>query len=76
MLKTREAMQAQVPLAALARQLPRSTVAVVDISYIFKNHKDFKMKMDGMKKEVQEFEATLRGTTRSTFERSDAVAKL
>ncbi len=34
-------------------------VAVIDISYIFKNHPGFKQSMEQMKKEVQAFEATL-----------------
>ena len=35
-------------------------IAVIDISHIFKNHAGFKQAMDGMKKEVEAFEAELR----------------
>ncbi len=35
-------------------------IAVIDISRIFKNHAGFKRAMDGMKKEVEAFEAELR----------------
>ena len=36
-------------------------IAVVDISYIFKNHPGFKQQMEQMKAEVQAFEDKLRG---------------
>ena len=39
---------------------PKGPVAVVDVSYLFKNHRTFKAKMDQMKKEVQAFENSLR----------------
>ena len=39
---------------------PKGPVAVVDVSYLFKNHRTFKAKMDQMKKEVQAFESSLR----------------
>ena len=35
-------------------------IAVIDISRIFKNHAGFKQAMDGMKKQVEAFEAELR----------------
>ena len=38
----------------------RSPVAVVDISYIFKNHEGFKAAMERMKKEVEAYEEHLR----------------
>jgi Skp family chaperone for outer membrane proteins len=38
----------------------RSPIAVVDISYIFKNHHGFKAAMDRMKKEVEAYEEHLR----------------
>lgn len=37
-----------------------SNIAVIDISRIFKNHAGFKAQMEGMKKEVEAFEASLR----------------
>lgn len=37
-----------------------SRIAVIDISRIFKNHAGFKQAMEGMKKEVEAFEAELR----------------
>ena len=51
-----------VPTAELfAQAAPAGTrVAVVDISYIFKNHPGFKQQMEGMKGEVQAFEEKLR----------------
>jgi Skp family chaperone for outer membrane proteins len=39
---------------------PTHGVAVVDISYIFKNHARFKAAMDGMKKEMEGIEAQLK----------------
>jgi Skp family chaperone for outer membrane proteins len=39
---------------------PGGAVAVVDISYIFKNHAGFKAEMDKMKVEVQQYEEQLR----------------
>ena len=35
-------------------------VAVIDINFIFKNHQRFKQTMDGIKKEIESFEAYLR----------------
>ena len=51
------------PTALLAQNAaqPGTRIAVVDISYIFKNHPGFKSKMEQMKTEVQAFEETLRG---------------
>ena len=51
------------PTALLAQGAaqPGTRIAVVDISYIFKNHPGFKQKMEQMKTEVQAFEETLRG---------------
>lgn len=47
------------PNAALA-QTAGTRVAVIDVSYIFKNHPGFKAKMEGMKVDVQAFEGQLR----------------
>ena len=38
----------------------RSPVAVVDVSYIFKNHTGFKGAMESMKKQVEAYEEHLR----------------
>lgn len=51
------------PTAAVAQaaaQAAGTRVAVIDISYIFKNHPGFKAKMERMKTDVQGFEALLR----------------
>lgn len=45
---------------AQAATAPGTRVAVIDISYIFKNHPGFKTAMEGMKTDVQAFEGTLR----------------
>ncbi len=39
---------------------PRSPVAVVDVSYIFKNHEGFKAAMERMKQEVEAYEEHLK----------------
>ena len=54
-----------LPVAtALAQSAPApaagTRVAVIDISYIFKNHPGFKQQMESMKAEVQAFEGLLR----------------
>ncbi|MFV2067047.1 MAG: OmpH family outer membrane protein [Pirellulales bacterium] len=50
----------QTPVANPSANVSRYGVAVVDISYIFKNHQRFKGKMDAMKKDVQAAENRLR----------------
>ena len=50
----------QVSRPTATTSVRRSPIAVVDISYIFKNHSGFKTAMDGMKKEVEAFEEHLR----------------
>ena len=49
----------QVSRPAATTSVRRSPIAVVDISYIFKNHDGFKTAMDGMKKEVEAYEEHL-----------------
>ncbi len=39
---------------------PTSRIAVIDISYVFKNHARFKQTMEDMKKDVEAFEAELK----------------
>ena len=53
-----QTVPASAPASSAAA--PRSSVAVVDISYIFKNHTRFKQQMEGMKGQVKEFEDQLR----------------
>ncbi|MBW3597994.1 MAG: OmpH family outer membrane protein [Planctomycetes bacterium] len=43
-----------------AAQAQGTTVVVIDISYIFKNHVRFKEAQDAMKKEVEQFEEKIR----------------
>jgi len=50
----------QRPVANPSANVSRYGLAVVDISYIFKNHGPFKAKMDAMKKDVQAAENRLR----------------
>ena len=40
--------------------LPGTRIAVIDIAAVFKNHEGFKSEMEGMKQDVQAFEAELR----------------
>ena len=51
---------AQAPNPASANA-SKYNIAVVDISYIFKNHKRFKTAMDSMKKEMEGIEGELKG---------------
>jgi Skp family chaperone for outer membrane proteins len=48
------------PAAARPAARPRSPVAVVDVSYIFKNHAGFKAAMERMKQEVEQYEGHLK----------------
>ena len=47
--------------SASAQSRPNGSVAVVDVSYIFKNHNGFKQSMERMKDQVKAFEQTLKG---------------
>lgn len=47
-----------------AAQGQGTSVVVIDISYIFKNHVRFKEAQDAMKKEVEQFEETIRRARR------------
>lgn len=49
----------QAPATAAAAR-PGTNVAVIDINFIFKNHQRFKQTMDGIKSEIETFEAYLR----------------
>ncbi len=40
--------------------VPGTRVVVIDISKVFDSHASFKQQMEGMKREVEAFEATLR----------------
>ena len=50
--------QAQNPAGANATKY---NIAVVDISYVFKNHRRFKAAMEAMKKEMEGIEGELKG---------------
>lgn len=47
--------------SAAGSNAPKFGVAVVDVSYIFKNHASFRKQMDGMKGEMQQIEQSLEG---------------
>jgi Skp family chaperone for outer membrane proteins len=53
------APQAQAPVSPSAN-VSRYSMAVVDIGYIFKEHKRFKMERDAMKRDVEAAESALR----------------
>ena len=51
----------------------RSPIAVVDVSYIFKNHNGFKVAMEGMKKEVEAYEEHLRTQQNTLLKEKDRL---
>ncbi|MEM6331436.1 MAG: OmpH family outer membrane protein [Planctomycetota bacterium] len=61
--------QAPAPVPPAAANAPKYGIAVVDVSYIFKNHAAFRASMDGMKGEMQQIEQQLEA------ERQKMIAK-
>jgi Skp family chaperone for outer membrane proteins len=64
--------------AAAPRQQAAPTgglIAVVDISYLFKNHAGFKAKMEEMKKQVQEYDTELRGTQQALSQERERLSQ-
>lgn len=67
--------QGQQPRATTAA--PTGTrVAVIDINFIFKNHLRFKQTMDGIKKEIESFEAYLREERNKVTARTEQLKNL
>ncbi|MGI9457023.1 MAG: OmpH family outer membrane protein [Aeoliella sp.] len=66
-------VQAQHPEAANASKYG---IAVVDISYIFKEHKSFLATMDNMKQEMQGLEQTLKSKREGIAQMEEAHKKL
>ena len=53
----------------------RGPVAVVDVSYIFQNHRGFKSAMDSMKEEVQAFESKIRARQEELTKKREGLTR-
>ncbi len=72
----RTAAQPRSPVRTAQAQTGRRTgpVAVVDVSRIFQNHEGFKRAMEGMKKEVQQYEDSLRARHQALTKKKEELA--
>lgn len=52
-----------------------TNVAVIDIAYIFKNHPGFKGQMEGMKTEIESYDAFIRGEQKKMQQERDSAVE-
>jgi len=66
--------QAGPPAAAAQAPAPAGTsVAVIDIAYIFKNHVRFNAQMNDMKRDIEGFDASIRADQQNFTKKRDAL---
>jgi len=65
---------AQQKAAGPSANATRFGIAVVDVSYIFKNYQQFKTSMDGMKTEMEQAESQLK-TSRDAIQAKEEMAR-
>ena len=71
----RTAMQNRPTRTPAATGRPVGPVAVVDVSKIFQNHAGFERAMEGMKKEVQQYEESLRARHQALAKKREELSQ-
>lgn len=69
-------MQNRPPASSAVTGRRVGPVAVVDVSKIFQNHAGFERAMEGMKKEVQQYEESLRARHQTLAKRREELSQL
>jgi Skp family chaperone for outer membrane proteins len=62
------------PPAAAAPAAPGTSVAVIDIAYIFKNHVRFNAQMNDMKRDIEAFDGAIRGDQQAFAKKREGLS--